>query len=123
MGRYILTQSVMVRSEDINKISAAVDGISSLLKQNITLTNTQPPRFIFRGLNEIKPEMLAEAITNARQGADEFAKASGQSVGDIKYAYQGVFQILPRDEGLPIPEWSQQNKRVRVVSTVDFYLE
>lgn len=122
-GRYILTQTVMVRSNDIEKIGSVVNEIDSLLRDGVTLINTQPPRYIFRGLNEIKPEMLAEAIENARKGADEFAKASGQNVGEIKYAYQGVFQILPRDEGLPIPPSAQQNKRVRVVSTVDFYLD
>ncbi len=122
-GRYILTQTVMVRSEDIQKIGNVVNEIDSLLRDGVTLINTQPPRYIFRGLNTIKPAMLAEAIKNAKDGAAEFAKASGQNVGDIKYAYQGVFQILPRDEGLPIPSSAQQNKRVRVVSTVDFYLE
>ena len=44
-------------------------------------------------------------------------------LGGIKRAYQGVFQIKPRD---PIAYTSEQNqcyKRVRVVSTVDFYIE
>lgn len=123
MGRYILNQTVMIRSEDIEKIGKVVNKIDNLLRQGVTLINTQPPRYIFRGLNDIKPAMLAEAIENAKVGADEFAKASGQKVGDIKYAYQGVFQILARDEGLPIPDSAQKNKIVRVVSTVDFYLE
>lgn len=123
MGRYILSQTIMVRSEDIAKIEKAVQGVNTLLRQGVTLVNTQPPRYVFRGLNDIKPAMLAEAIANAKNGATEFASASGQKVGKIKRAYQGVFQILPRDEGLPIPEFAQKNKRVRVVSTVDFYLK
>jgi hypothetical protein len=123
MGRYILTQTVMVRSEDISKIDRVVGKVDELLRSGVTLVDTQSPRYVYRGLNSIKPEMLAEAIANARSGADEFAKASGQSVGDIKSANQGVFQILPRDEGLPIPESSQRSKLVRVVSTVNFYLE
>ena len=123
MGRYILTQTLMVRSDEINKIERVVGGVGDLLRDGVTLINTEAPRYIFRGLNTIKPEMLAEAISNARTGAAEFAKASGQEVGLIKQASQGVFQILPRDEGLPIPESAQKNKRVRVVSTVDFYLK
>ncbi len=123
MGRYILSQTIMVRSDDIEKVGNVVNRIDTLLRQGVTLINTPPPRYVFRGLNDIKPQMLAEAISNAKDGADEFAKASGQKVGDIKYAYQGVFQILPRDEGLPIPESAQKNKIVRVVSTVDFYLD
>lgn len=122
-GRYIITQRMTVRTSDMNKISKAVAELGSLLKQNVTLTNMQPPTYIFTDLNTIKPEMLAEAVQNARKSAQEFATDSGANVGGIKRAYQGLFQILPRDPINYVSEQNQRFKRVRVVSTVDFYIE
>jgi len=122
-GRYIITQRITVRTEDMNKITRGVEGLGALLKQNVTLSNMQPPIYIFTNLNAIKPEMLAEAVQNARKSAQEFAAESGADVDGIKRAYQGLFQILPRDPINYVSEQNQRFKRVRVVSTVDFYIE
>lgn len=122
-GRYIMTQRITVRTQDMDKIDKAASELNSLLKQNVTLTNMQPPTYIFTGLNAIKPDMLSEAVRNARDSAQEFAKESGADVGGIKRAYQGVFQIKPRDPIAYTSEQNQRYKRVRVVSTVDFYIE
>jgi len=122
-GRYIITKRITVRTADMGKITRAVAELGGLLKQNVTLTHMQPPTYIFTDLNRIKPEMLAEAVRNARKSAQEFAAESGADVGGIKRAYQGLFQILPRDPIAYVSEQNQQFKRVRVVSTVDFYIE
>ena len=122
-GRYIATQRVTIRSTDIDKIDRGASGLDSLLKQGITLSNMQAPNYVFTKLNEIKPEMLAEAVQNARKSAQEFAQESGADVGGIKRASQGLFQILPRDPVSFASERNQRFKRVRVVSTVDFFIE
>lgn len=122
-GRYIITQQIVVRSGDMNKINKAMAELGTLLRQNVTLANMQPPTYIFTKLNEIKPEMLKEAVENARQSAQEFAADSGASVGGIKQAYQGLFQILPRDPVQYASEQNQQYKSVRVVTTIDFLIE
>ena len=73
-------------------------------------------------LVDLKEEMLALATTRAREAAVQFARASGSTVGPIKRAQQGVFQILPRD---PVPGAAAEDqvaKTVRVVSTVDYVL-
>ena len=121
-GRYILTQNINLRSADMAKMDKAMAEIGTLLQQGVTLSNTHPPVYMFTKLNAIKPEMLAEAIKNARTSAEEFARDSGEKVGDIKMAYQGMFQILPRDPVMYVSEQNQRYKTVRVVSTVDFYV-
>ena len=122
-GRYIITQLVTVRTGDMDKIEKAQSTLGTLLRQGVTLNNTAQPTYMFTKLSEIKPDMLAEAVKNARKSAKEFAKDSGQDVGGIKRAYQGVFQILPRDPIAYVSEQNQRYKRVRVVSTIDFYVE
>ena len=66
--------------------------------------------------------MLKQATQNARQAADEFALNSQSKVGKIRSANQGVFSILPREDIPEQTEREQINKKVRVVSTVEYYL-
>ncbi|MEM8834055.1 MAG: SIMPL domain-containing protein, partial [Pseudomonadota bacterium] len=125
LNRYILTQSYLVRTNDIESVNKASKNIGELIKKGIVFAQrgSNQPTYIFTGLNDIKPEMIAEATENAREGAEQFAENSGQEVGSIKRASQGVFQILPRDQTFTIPEAQQINKTVRVVSTITFDLE
>ncbi|MDD6177681.1 MAG: SIMPL domain-containing protein [Succinivibrionaceae bacterium] len=70
--------------------------------------------YVFNGLNEIKPQMIEEATKNARVSANVFAKSSNLHIDKIKHASQGQFSIED-DSKLGY-------KKVRVVTTVDFYL-
>ena len=74
-------------------------------------------------MNDIKPQMLEEATKNATAEAQEFAKSSDSKVGKIRRAQQGVFSILPREQTANAQESAQIDKKVRVVSTVEFWLE
>lgn len=76
-------------------------------------------RYRFNRLNDIKPDMLREAAQNARIAADEFARNAGVSVGGIRSATQGGFQI---DDAPGAPPGSGR-KQVRVVTNITFYLE
>jgi len=124
-NRYILTQSYLVRSKNIDAVSKAGKKMGELIKSGIVFAqNTSTsPTYLYTKLNDIKPEMIAEATRNAREAAKEFAENSGQKVGGVKTASQGVFQILPRDQSYAIPESQQRDKTVRVVSTIRFFLE
>jgi hypothetical protein len=124
-NRYILTQTYLVRTEEINDVATASREIGKLIRQGIVFAqhSSTSPTYLYTQLNEIKPDMIAEATRNARKGAREFARNSGQKVGTIKQASQGVFQILPRDKSHEVQESQEINKTVRVVSTIEFYLE
>jgi hypothetical protein len=79
--------------------------------------------YTFTKLNDIKPEMVAEATKDARSAAEQFAKDSGADVGAIKDATQGYFTIEGRDgdsEGWGVAD--SPYKKVRVVTTVAFSL-
>jgi hypothetical protein len=73
-------------------------------------------KFLFEGLNDIKPEMIEEATKNAREVAQKFADDSGSKLGKIRTASQGYFSIDDRDSNTP------SIKKVRVVTNVDYYL-
>jgi len=122
-SRYILTQTYLVRTGNIEAVSKAARNIGELVKQGIVLAQTGGPTYLFTKLNDVKPGMIADATKNARDAAAQFAADSGQDVADIRTASQGMFQILPRDDTYAIPEAQQKDKTVRVVSTVEFYLD
>lgn len=124
-NRFILTQLYVVRTNNISAVSKAAQALGELVKQGVIFSSDfqSGPTYLFTQLNTIKPEMIAEATQNAREAAAQFAADSGQKIGGIRKASQGVFQIQPRDEVYSLPESAQKDKTVRVVSTVEFYLE
>ena len=93
-----------------------------LVKRGVVLADTGGPTYLFTRLNEIKPEMLAEATRNARVSAEQFAADSGSEIAGIRRASQGLFEILPRDPAPGLFEPNQLNKKVRVVSTIEYRL-
>ena len=126
--RFVITQTVMVRSADVDTVIRASQRVSELVAAGVVLSSTGEfggagPTYLFTGLNELKPAMIAEATANARQAAEQFARDSGSALGGIKQANQGVFVILPRDQAPGVQEGSQPQKIVRVVSTVQYFLD
>jgi hypothetical protein len=116
----------MVRTDEVDKIAAATQKIGDLVAAGIVLSGEgQPspgPGYLFTGLNDTKPAMIAEATKSAREGAEQFAKDSGSRITGIRRASQGLFQILPRDDAPGMSANNQIAKTVRVVSTIDYGL-
>jgi len=126
-SRYIIRQSLMVRSSDPVRIEAASQDIGELVEAGVILSAeggpSSGPTYLFTKLNELKPSLIAEATANARKSAEQFAKDSGARLGGIRQANQGSIQILARDAAPGVMEENQRNKTVRVVATIDYYLE
>ncbi|MGZ8401283.1 MAG: SIMPL domain-containing protein [Methyloceanibacter sp.] len=125
-SRFIVTQTLMVRTSEVDTVALASQKIGDLVAAGVVLSSEgQPswgPIYLFTRLNDIKPSMIAEATKSAREGAEQFAKDSASRISGIRRASQGLFQILPRDD---IPGMSQEKqiaKTVRVVSTIDYAL-
>ena len=130
--RFIVQQTVMVRSEKPNVVQAASQKVGDLVNAGVALTSGPEwgpggPSYIFRRLNDLKPSMIAEATAEARKAAEQFAKDSKSRLGGIHRANQGVFLILPRDAGAAdggaaVNEQTQITKTIRVVTTVEYLL-
>jgi len=126
-SRFILSMSIMVRSEDPARIQAISQRVGELVDAGVVLSSGgggfgAGPTFLFTRLNDLKPEMIAEATASARKAAEQFARDSKSSLAGIRRANQGVFEILPRDQAPGIMETTQIQKTLRVVTTVDYLL-
>ncbi|WP_373487164.1 SIMPL domain-containing protein [Blastomonas sp.] len=122
---YTIRQRMSLRTTDISKAQAAVKRQFDLIKRGVVLEEGSGMAYSFTKLNDIKPTMVAEATKDARASAEQFAKDSGTGVGGIKSATQGYFSVESRD-GDTGGGWGVSDtpyKKVRVVTTVDFYLD
>src|SRR5215813_35776 len=130
--RYIIEQQVTVQTTRVDQVVGAAQKTMQLVQKGIVLGGgpgaAATPSYKFTGLNAIKPDMITEATRNARAAADRFAADSGSKVGSIRTANQGVFSILPADQAGESGDAgfgadSSLMKTVRVVTSVEYYLE
>lgn len=122
--RVTINQRLQLRTTDIPRARRAVADQFDLVKAGVQLQDGSKMNYSFTKLNDIKPAMVAAATKNARAAAEQFAKDSGTGVGGIKSATQGYFSIQARDgEGGGYGVADTPFKKVRVVTTVEFYLK
>lgn len=116
--RYSAEATVTLRTADIAAVQEAMQRAGDLVRSGVALVQGRGYRteFFFTGLDAIKPAMIAEATKDARRAAEQFAEDSGSRVGGIRNAQQGYFSIQNRDN------FSPEFKRIRVVTTVQYFL-
>ncbi len=117
--RYTASRTITVYSNKIKSVRSTMNKLADLGKKGLVLSGgdyQNTTEYLFTRLNEIKPEMVEEATTKAREVAKKFAKDSDSKLGKIKQARQGQFSISARDKNTP------HIKKVRVVSTIEYYL-
>ncbi len=117
--RYRANAVVLVRTEQVDLAKEVMLNTDELIKQDILISQSweHRPQFLFTKLDDIKPEMIAEATEDARRAAQQFAIDSGSTVGKIRSAQQGYFTIEDLDR------YSPDIKKVRVVTTIEYMLE
>ena len=114
---YTLNTSLIVSTDKVKKVVESQGKESEMLKEGIIVTTQKwNLDYQFNGLPELKPSMIEEATQNARAVAQKFADDAHCRLGSIRCANQGQFSIAS-DEYQP---WV---KRVRVVTTVDYFLD
>lgn len=116
--RYTGRRTITVYSSKIDLVRSSQNNLAELGKKGIAFggDEAQPTQYLFTKLNDVKPAMIEEATRKARDVAEKFANDSNSRLGKIKSANQGQFTVEDRDSNTPYI------KRVRVVSTVDYYL-
>ncbi len=122
LARYRGVMTLVVRSPHVDVVKKAIQGVDALLEKGVALAgneNMDRISFIFDAdaVNTVKPDMIKEATANARVAAEKFAQDSKSKVGRIRRATQGTVEIEDRDVASP------EKKIIRVVTTVDFFLE
>lgn len=114
--RYIVNTTITVATTKVEQVNKAIFKQAELLKQGVALDSSYP-NYAYASFQQMKPEMMSEAIKNAQKTAEQFAEASESKLGKIQTAGQGQFEIEDRDENTPYI------KKIRVVTTVTYSLD
>lgn len=118
--RYNITSTITVTSRNVKLVRNIMARQGELLKQGVAVVDggyENRTTYEFVSFQQMKPQMMQEAIKNAETTAEQFAKNSKSSLDKIMHADQGQFSIDDRDANTP---WI---KRVRVVTTVTYSLK
>lgn len=114
--RYIINTTLTVCTQKVDLVNKAIFKQAELLKQGVAVEGSYPD-YEYVSFQQMKPEMMEEAIKNAQKTAEQFADASDSELGKIQSAGQGQFEIEDRDQNTPYI------KKLRVVTTVTYALD
>ncbi|SEV97844.1 hypothetical protein SAMN04487850_1068 [Prevotella aff. ruminicola Tc2-24] len=113
--RYIINTTLTVSTQKVDLVNKAIFKQAELLKQGVAIEGSNP-QYEYVSFQQMKPEMMEEAIKNAQKTAEQFTKASNSKLGNIQTAGQGQFEINDRDQNTPYI------KKLRVVTTITYAL-
>ncbi len=123
---YNISQPVVVKSDDVNKIKEVSADIQSLLDKGIDI-NIFSTQYFYSKLGDLKVELLKDATTDAKDRATAMLKATRNKPGKIEAVQMGVFQITPVDStnvsDMGINDTSTIEKKVTAVANVVFRIK
>ncbi len=111
---YSVSRSVIVTSNDTKFIGELMAKTDELIDRNVIIDYNNA-EYEYTKFQQLKPEMMAEAISNAEVTAKQVAENSHSKINKIVEAGQGEFSIDEAD----IP----YKKKIRVVSTITYSLK
>jgi hypothetical protein len=125
---YVLTQSIRIESTDVEKIEKISREVTELLDQGIQIDGNNVS-YYYTKLADLKIEMLANATKDARNRAETIAKNAGSSLGGLKTANMGVFQITAPNSADEDYSWggtfntSSKQKRASINMKLTYYVK
>lgn len=93
---YNLQQTVKIESANVDKVDKISREATELIETGIEF-NSSAPLFYNTKLNQVKMELLGKASADAKARAETIAQNAGSSLGKLKKATMGVFQITGKN--------------------------
>ncbi len=117
---YRLTQTIVVRSGDVERLPRLGSEAAELIERGITFTS-EGIDFIYTPVAEAKVEMMAEATKDARIRAEQIAEQGGRQLAGLRSARMGVVQINPLYSGATSWEGNNDTKSLEktIIATVN----
>ena len=93
---YRASRDITVRTNDVQLVYKLSQGIGSLLQNGVNVNNYGPQYYIST-LPDLRPQLLEDAMKDAKTRAVAITKAVGGSVGAVQSVKSGVFQVTTPD--------------------------
>ena len=120
---YRASRDLTVRTKDVQLVSKLSQGIGTLLGTGINVNNYGPQYYI-SNLPELRPELMSEAMKDAKLRAESLTKAVGGSLGSLANVKAGPIQITTPDSTMTADygayDTSTINKTVSATVSVTF---
>jgi hypothetical protein len=118
-----VSQSVTVRSNDVDGIEKISRESTDLISQGVSLESGSP-LFYFTKIGDVKREILGLAAEDAKKRAEEIASKSGANLGGVKSVRMAPLQITPKFDfeiySSGYNDLSSKEKAITAVVTVAF---
>jgi len=120
---YELSRQFEFSSKNVAQIGIIATGASRLISDGVAI-NAMPPQYFFTDLNAVKVRLIGAATRDSLLRAQQFAANSGVTVGPLRSASQGVFQITSPNSTETADygsyDTSTVEKLVKAVVTVEY---
>jgi len=93
---YNASQTTIVRSKDVQLIKKLTNGIGSLLQTGVNVQNNGP-QYLVSTLASLRPQLLADAMKDAKARAQSITAAVGGKVGAVLSVTSGPVQVTTQD--------------------------
>lgn len=93
---YRASRTITVRTDDVELVSKLSNGIGTLLQSGVNVSNYGPQYYVSK-LNELRPQLLEQAMEDAKVRAEAIVKATGGKVGNVMSVRSGPFQVTSPD--------------------------
>ena len=124
---YKLEQTIEVESNEVDKVEEISRQVSELINSGVEFYS-QSPEYFYTKLSELKLKMISQATKDATNRAEKIAENAGSSLGKLKNADMGVFQIVAQNSSEDY-SWggsfntSSKKKKANVTIKMNFMLD
>ena len=85
-----------IGSGDLEKVELVSRSITEVLNNGVKFYS-ESPSYFYTKLQDLKLDLVSKATEDAKTRANIIAKMGGASIGDLKTAQMGVFQIVGKN--------------------------
>lgn len=93
---YNLIQRVTIESSEVDKIENISREVTELINRGVEFYSNSP-QYYYTKLAELKIDMIAAATDDAKTRAEQIATHGGGSLGKLRQASMGIFQITAQN--------------------------
>ena len=124
---YKLSQNFDIESKSLDIIEKTAREITELLEQGINISSSQPS-YYYTKLEDLKISLISNATENATIRAKNIAEKGNSTLGSLKNATMGVFQITGKTSSEEyswggVYNTSDRNKKASITVKLEFAIK
>lgn len=125
--KYTLTQNIEINSTDVQKINNLSKNTNSLIVDKGIFFSSNSVEYYYSKLPEVRVELLASAVADAKARAEQLANAGNKKIGALKSASSGVVQVMS-ENSVEVSDYgmydtSKINKEIMVTVKASFEIK